>query len=286
MFEHRKNIALCSLTAVLCSVVFLSACGRAPASEAEPREPIREKQQVRVQSEELRVSPQEITASTKGVVKESEKGNKFQFLFFYEKGSDESDRMAKVINQAKDRWSDKAGFRSIDINDSKQRGVLSQYGIWRAPVTLVTALDGTIVVAGFPGVVGLGELEEALVSPKTIEIVGGLQQRKTIFLSVQDADTQYAEENTKAVNDVAEVLGKSVKIVEVDPKDEQEASLLKRLKVKPDTTNSVIMVIARGGVIVDRFERKVTNKELFASFKKVLAQSSGCGSGSGGCGGR
>lgn len=249
MHKHIISVALCSMVALL-------VCG----------------------------NPERASASSEEAVAQEKKEGKFQFLFFYEKGSDKSDRMGKVIKQAKDKWSHKASFRSIDINDSKERELIWKYGISRAPVTLVMAPNG-VVVGGFPGVVGLDKLKQAFVSPKTIQIVGGLQQKKTIFLSIQNADTAYAQENTKAVNNIAEVLGKAVKIIEINPRDEQEASLLKQLKVKPDTTDSVTIVLAQGGVIVDRFDRKVTNKELFASFKKVLAQKSGCGSGPAGASG-
>ncbi len=228
-------------------------------------------------------------ASSKEAIVQAEKENKFLFLFFYEGGSDESDRMRKTIGKAEKRWADKANFISIDINDSKEREIISQYRIWRVPVTLGMAPNG-VIITGFPGVVGLKDLEKVFVSPKMIEIIEGLQQRKVIFLCVQNENTKYGKENSKVVKNVAEVLGKSVKVVEVNPEDKKEETLLQQINVKPNITNSATIVISPAGAIGDRFEGKVTNKDLFASFKKVLAQKSGCGSGgasgggSGGCG--
>ncbi len=228
---------------------------------------------------------EDVNASSKEAIAQAMKKNKFLFLSFYEKGSDECDRTAKIIEEAKSKWQDKADFISIDINDSKEREIVRQYRIWRVPVTLVMAPNG-VIVTGFPGVVGLEELKEAFIPPKMIEIIGGLQERKVIFLSIQSENAKYAKENSKVVKDVADVLGKAVRVVEVNPKDEREEKLLKRINVNPNTTNAVTIIISQTGQIGDRFEGKVTKKELFASFKKVLAQKSGCGSGgaSGGCG--
>ena len=212
--------------------------------------------------------------------------NKSVFLFFYKKGEEKSERMTKIIKEAEDRWSEEADFIRIDVNEGKEKEIISQYGIRRTPMTLVMASNG-VIVAGFPKVVSLDDLEKAFVSPRTIEILGGLQQRKVIFLNVRDEDTQYAKENTKVLEEVAEVLGKSVKVVEVNPRDKSEEKLLKQIGVEPDITNSIVMVISQTGRMGDSFEGKVTNKQLFTAFKKVLAQKSGCGSGgSGGCGGR
>lgn len=229
---------------------------------------------------------EKVHASSQDAIAQAMKENKFLFLFFYEKGSDESDQMARIIEEAKSRWSDKTNMVSIDIHDSKEKEIVSQYRIWRAPATLVMAPNG-VIVAGFPGVVGVEDLKETFISPKMIEIVGILQQKKIIFLCVQNKNTKYVQENLQVVKDVADVLGKSVEVVIVNPKDKREEKLLRRLDVDPNITNSMVMLISQTGQVGDRFEGKVTNKELFASFKKVLAQRSGCGSGesSGGCGG-
>ena len=229
---------------------------------------------------------EEVNASSKGAIAQAMKEKKFLFLFFYEKGSGECDRMSRIIKEAKSKWKDKADFISIDINDSKEREIVGQYRIRHVPVTLVMAPNG-VIITGFPGVVGLEELKEAFIPPKMIEIIGGLQERKVIFLCIQNENTEYAKENSKVVKDVADILGKSVKVVEVNPEDKREETLLQRINVQPNITNSTTIVISQTGQIGDRFEGKVTKKELFASFKKVLAQKSGCGSGgaSGGCGG-
>lgn len=225
--------------------------------------------------------------SQKAIARASEE-NKFLFLFFYEKGSDECDRMADIIKQAENKWSNKANFINIDINDSKEREIVQEYAIWRTPVTLVMA-PNEVIVDGLPGVVDLDDLKGVFISPKMIEIIGALQQKKIIFLSVSNENTRHAKENSNVVKDVADVLGKSVEVVEVDPKDTKETKLLKQINVKPDINNSIVLLISQTGQIGERFEGKVTKKELFVSFKNVLAQKSGCGTGGGGgggCGGR
>ncbi len=220
--------------------------------------------------------------STKDIAR-AKKENKFLFLFFYEKGSDQCDRMSKILKEAKSKWSHKAKFINIDINDNKEKEIISKYGIWRAPVTLIMTPNG-IIITGFPGVVELEDLEKVFISPKMIEIMEGLQEKKVIFLLIQNKRTKYAKENLKTVNNVTEVLKKSIRVVKINPKDNKEKKLLSQINVNPNISNSTIVVISQSGRVGDRLEGKTSNRELFLSFKKILAQKSGCGSG--GCGGK
>ncbi len=224
-----------------------------------------------------------MNASSSEDIARAKKENKILFLFFYEKGSDQCDRMSKILKKAKSKWSHKAKFSSIDINDNKEKEIVLKYRIWRAPVTLVMTPRG-FIITGFSGVVELEDLEKAFVSPKMIEIIEGLQERKVIFLLIQNKSTKYANENLKTVNDVAEVLKKSIRVIKVNPKDNKEKKLLSQVNVNPNISKSTIVVISQSGSVGDRLEGKTTKKELFLSFKKILAQKSGCGSG-GGCGG-
>lgn len=224
-----------------------------------------------------------ITPAEKAIDK-AKRENKFLFLLFYEKGSDDSDRMLEVIKKAEKKWEDKANFFNVDINDKEEKDVLQRFGIYQAPVTLVMAPNG-VIIGGLPGVVGLEELGKAFVSPKMAQIVQALQQRKVTFLCIQNDETKYAKEVQKVVDEVAEVLGKSVKVVRVDPVDKKEEELLRQIRVEPNITEAITIVIAQTGLVGDRFVGKITNRELFAAFQKVLVSRSGCGgmgSGSGG----
>lgn len=226
------------------------------------------------------VEQEEISPARKAICRAGRE-NRFLFLFFYEKGSDKSDRMAKVIEEARGRFNDRVDVVKIDINDGREIDIIREYRIWQAPITLVMAPNG-IITAGSDESVTLEELEQALISPTTVKVIGALQQHRVIFLLVQNKDTAYSKENLKTVHDVADILRKSVRVIEVDPRDKEEESFLRQIEVKPHISHSITLVISPTGGIGDRFKGKVTNKDLFASFKKVIAQKSGCGSGCGG----
>lgn len=217
-------------------------------------------------------------------INQARKEGKYLFLFFYEEGSDDCEKMSKVIKKAKKRWAKKAKFFNININGKREKEIIAKYGAYQAPLIVVIAPNG-VVTRGFPGVVGLKELEEAFVSPKMTEILKALQNRKVIFLCVQNEDTKYAKEVLKTVNEVAEVLGDSVKVVKVDPLDSQEEELLKQIKVEPKVETTITMVISQSGTVGEKFTGKVSNLDLFKAFQKVVAQRSGCGGSGSGPGG-
>lgn len=212
---------------------------------------------------------------------QARQSHRFLMLFFYEEGSDKSKQMAEVVNQAERVFHDRGDVARVNINDSREAQLVRTYGIWRAPLLLVIAPNG-VVTRAFQEPAPVSELAKAFVSAKTVEIIGALQQRKVVFLLVQNDGFAAAAPNRQAAQDVAEVLSKSVAVHEVDPRDDAERDLLKQLKVAPDVTDAVTVAISPNGVIADRLAGQITSKDLFNSYKKVLAQKSGCGAGCGG----
>lgn len=229
----------------------------------------------------LKIAENEEISPARKAICQARREGKFQILFFYEEGSDKSDKMGEGIREAEKRFKDRATVTRININDGKEIELIREYRIWRAPTTLVMAPNG-VITGGYQTAREVDDLEKALVSPKTVEIIGALQQRKVIFLLIQNEGTTSWQENLKAATAVADVLRKSATVIGIDPKDKDEKDILKQLGIEPNTADSITMVISPSGGIADRFEGKITNKDLFTSFKKVLAQKSGCGSGCGG----
>lgn len=203
--------------------------------------------------------------------------DKYVFLYFDKKGSRDSKKMARVIEKAKKRWAARASFVNIDIDAPQEREIINRFRIRKVPLTLVIAPNGAIT-AGFPGVVDLEVLERGFVSPKMTEVLKAIQKEKTIFLCVLNSQTSYSEEVLKAANEATRMLGGIAELIEIDPKDKREELLLSQLRVSPDADTSTTFVIAPTGIIVDKFAGRITKRDLFDSFQKILAMKSGCGS--------
>lgn len=229
----------------------------------------------RIEKEILRSMGQTMTPVER-VIAESAIENKYLFLYFYKRGSRDSKKMSRVIEKAKKKWSAKANFVNIDVNDKTEKNIIDLYRVKKVSLTLVIAPNGAIT-SGFSGVVDLESLEKSFISPKMAEIIKAIQERKTIFLCLLNEKTKYSKEVLKTAQAAKDMLRGIAELVQVDPSDKQEKYLLSQLRVEPDIDSATTVVIAPTGIVADKFTGKITKRDLFNSFQKILAREQGCG---------
>jgi thiol-disulfide isomerase/thioredoxin len=210
--------------------------------------------------------------------------NRHAILLFYEEGSQACDKAKAVLKKGSHVWGDRVKISQVDINKKENKKVRQEFRIFSAPTILVIAPNG-VVVREFRESITIESVEGAFASPAMAQILRGLQDRRVIFLPVAAADWKNASSVKKTVSSVGEVLRTSVRIVDVDPTNEEEKPLLKTLKVDKDENQSLTYVVSQSGKMGSRFRGPVSRKDLFMAFQKVLTTRSGCGGSGGGAGG-
>lgn len=228
-------------------------------------------------------NPGHVKQSAEMAIERAGKENKYLFLVFYKKGDQKSKEMQQVVAQAQKELSGKANFVHIDVADQNEQATIRKYGIDRSPIpiTLVMAPNGAIVT-GFPEKVNEDQLRNAFVSPKMAEIVKVMQDRKLVYLYIANRSMKYYRKNLALLQETARVdLQGQAKVVEVNPEDKKEGSLLKQCRVETPVKEPSLFIL-NGGRIVGQLAGEFVKQVLLA---RTI---SGCGVGSGGscCPGR
>lgn len=224
-------------------------------------------------------------------IAQAKKENKYLVIYFYEgkkssnkianiigffKGENSSDKITKIMEKAKKEWSKKANFIKIEVRDSKEREVVRKCGVTQVPFTAVIAPNGAIT-ARFPGIADLEILQKGFVSPKLAQLLKAVQAGNIVFLCLTNKNTKYGSEVLKTAKQAVSRLSGIVELIKINPEDKREISLLKQIKVLPDLNIATTLVIAPTGIIVEKFTGRMTQRDLFNSFQKILAMDSGCG---------
>lgn len=203
--------------------------------------------------------------------------NKYVFLFFYKKGDEKSNEMRQVITHARKELSAKANFVNIDVADENEQELIRKYGIDRAPIpiTLVMAPNGAIV-GGFPNEVSEDKLRNAFVSPKMAEIVKAIQDRKIVYLYIGKQNMKHYTENLNVIKEAAAVdLRGFAKVIEVDPEDKREASLLKQCRIETPVKETNLLIL-NGGRIVGTLKGEIVKQQLVTRTIKGCSGGSCC----------
>ncbi len=208
-------------------------------------------------------------------IAQAKQENKYLAVYFYE-GRRSHRKITSIIAKARKKWYEKVNFIEIEVRDPKEREVVKKCGVTRVPFTTVIAPNGAIT-ARFPGIAGLEILEKGFVSPKMAELLKAVQAENVVFLCLLNKNTKYGDQVLAIAKEAADKLGGIAELIEVNPKDKREMSLLKQIKASPDMDIAATLVIAPTGIIVENFIGKITQRDLFNSFQKILAMDSGCG---------
>jgi hypothetical protein len=210
--------------------------------------------------------------------------DRYAILFFSQKGSQACEEIRHVLGEGKRLWGDEVIISEVDIDKKENNDIREEFRIYSAPRVLVFAPNG-VIVSEFKENITTDRLEGAFVTPATAQILRGLQDKRVIFLTVQDSGWKNATSVRKTVSGVGEILRNSVRVFNVDPGDAGEEPLLRTLKVDKGKNQSITYVISQSGQIGSRFEGPVSRKDLFMAFQKVLTARSGCGGSGSGPGG-
>ncbi len=201
---------------------------------------------------------------------------KYLFVFFFKTEDERTQEMRKVFDAAKQKLADKAEFIMIDTTDPLEKEMVDQFKVSRAPMPFVfsVAPNGAIIQS-FPLKFSEQQLADAFGSPSMEKCLKALQSRKYVMLCIQNEETHFNDEAMQGVRDFKadRQYTRSTEIVKMDPRDANEADLLARFGIDPDSPDAVTVLLAPPRRTVGTF-KGATDKDRFVA---AIAQSkSGC----------
>ena len=213
---------------------------------------------------------------------EAAANGKYLFIFFWKQNDKQSQAMHKVFQSAMGKWADSAESVSIPIIDRKEKPVVDQFDISRAPMPLVLALaPNGAITKGFPVKFDEKQLQQAFVSPGTAQCLKAIQDDKLVLLCVQNEQTKFSQAAMSGARSFKADprYAKASEIVTVDPADPAEATFLQDLKVDPKTTQAVTVLLAPPGQPVATFAGAVSKEQIIAKVKAGPCADGKCGPG-------
>jgi len=180
------------------------------------------------------------------------------------------------------RLADRAASVEIDAGDPAEQSVVNRFGVARSPMPLILALaPNGAVTRSFLRTIDEPQMLKAFVSPGMERCVKALQDRKLLFVCVQNDETQHNEEAMQGVGEFAAdpQYAPRTEIVVLDPADPTESEFLQQLKVDLATTEAVTVFLAPPGSRVGTYLGATRKDVLLAAAKKAAAScdpKSGC----------
>lgn len=205
------------------------------------------------------------------------------FLFLYKTEDRQTKSMRKVFEAAMADLADKAESVVVHVGDRSEKAVVDKLKVARAPMPLVLVLaPNGARVGAFVREFDADRLAGAFASPCMAKCLKALQERRLVFLCVQNDKT---EQNGAAMRGVRDFqsdkrFSQATEIVTLDPGDRAEKSFLSKLRVDPKTAQAVTVFLAPPGSVLAKYEGATNKNAMVATLMSAM---SSCGSGSG-CG--
>lgn len=219
-----------------------------------------------------------------GAMQQAASANRYLFAFFYEK-EDEATRAArKTFDEGVKKVTPAAESVAVDRSAAGEAEVVAKFGLDRAPMPLVLAIapNGAVTGGIKGGDLSEGRLQDAVASPGLQRCLKGLQDRKLVFVCLQNGQTTGNEAAMKGVNEFKAdaQLGQNTEIVKVDPSDAKEAKLLAQLKADPKAQTASTAMLAPPGMMVTKVDGPTSKADLQGALNRAMAS---CVPGSGCC---
>jgi hypothetical protein len=217
-------------------------------------------------------------------MRQAASAKEYLFAFFYEK-DDEVTRAARMtLDAALQKMTPVPQSIAVDRTAAGEKEIVEKFGVGQAPMPLMLAIapNGAVTSGLRAGDLTEQRLRDAVASPAMQQCLKALQERKLVFVCVQNGQTKSNEAAMKGVNEFKAdpQFAESTEIVKVDPTDAKEAKLLAQLKADPKSKTANTALLAPPGMVVTSLEGATSKAGLEAALKKAAAS---CAPGSGCC---
>jgi FlaG/FlaF family flagellin (archaellin) len=216
-------------------------------------------------------------------VRRAVEAKKHLFVFVHDKNDDRTGEIRKTFDAAVGKMAETVRQATVNRDSSSESAFVEKYGLKSAPmpVVLVFAPNGAIVAGILGERLNEQQLLDALASPAKQMCMKALQERKVVFLCVQNGTTKSNDTATRGVEGFkADArFAEMTEIVKIDPADAAEKKFLGQLQIDPKADQATTVFLAPPGVIVGKFSGATDKDKLVVALQ---AASSGC-SGKSGC---
>jgi hypothetical protein len=205
--------------------------------------------------------------------------NKYLFILFFDK----DDHLLKAMeDELKDFLSispEETFIYKASTKNNKDAEIVTKYGINRTPlpVLLIFAPNGAIT-GGFPQTVSHQQLTKCFVPELTMKILKNLQDRRIVLVLLQNNNTKYNRESTKAANDfsIDPKFSGLVEIIKKNPDDSKIKDFLVQCKIDKGITEATTVLIVPPGVIGGVYTGKINKETLLTGLSSCKPGSSCC----------
>jgi len=229
-------------------------------------------------------SPTAGESIAQAAMKKAADEKKSLFLFVSEGDNEEIAAAKRTVEAAAGKLGDKAELAFIKRDSAAEKDTIEKFQLNRAPMPIVLALapNGAITGAYFGEKLKDPQLQESIAGESEQQCMKALQDRKLVFVCVQNATTKSNDVAMQGVNDFkADTrFAQFTEIVKIDPAAPAEQSFLTKLKIDSKTTEAITAFLAPPGALVVKVNGATTKNALVS----VLTAASSGGCGAGGCG--
>ncbi len=210
--------------------------------------------------------------------------NQYLFAFFYEKDDDATRSARQAFDTASKKVTPAPQVIAVNRTVADEKEIVDKFGIDRAPMPMVLAIaPNGAVTGGIKGAdVNETRLQDAVASSGMQQCLKALQERKLLFVCLQNSKTKANDAALKGVNEFKAdpQFAEATQIVKVDPADPKESKLLAQLKADPKSKTASTAFLAPPGMVVSKLDGATTKADWDAALKKAMAS---CAPGSGCC---
>jgi hypothetical protein len=231
------------------------------------------------------VAPQRPEGAGLGMpaIEKARQNKKYLFALFWKEKDEQAAALKSVFERAVAKVADRADSVVVDVTEPAEGPIVDKFELDRAPMPLVLVLaPNGAITGGFPKKFEEKDLLDAFATPCCERCMKALQDKKLVFVCVQNEATTSNAAAMQGVRDFqADPQYREVtEVVTLNPADKAEAPFLADLKISSKTADAVTALLAPPGAVVAQFKGQTTKKDLVASLQK---SSSGCCPG-GSCG--
>lgn len=215
-------------------------------------------------------------------IEQASRENKHLFIFFYKDQNERTLRSQKIFDQTMQKMRDQANFVKVKVNDSSEKQIVDKFNLQRSPMPFVLVLSPNgAVTGGFASNFFEKQLLDAFASPGMAACLKGLQDRKLVFLCLQNVETT---NNDAAMQGVREFKADSrfssaTEVIMIDPSNIEEQKFLKELAIDLNSSQATTVFISPPAEAIGQYKGMTSKEQFVSDLQKAV---SGC-CGPGGC---
>ncbi len=200
---------------------------------------------------------------------QASEADKYLFAMIWDVENEQTAAMRQVVSAAAEA-SEQADSVFVQVTDPAEREFVRKFRLTHAsmPLILVIAPNGA-VTGGLSYPCEAQDLLDAFTSPAMAATLLPLQKGKVVLLCVQNDSTDLNDQALQGVHDFAHdpSFADLAEVVMVDPRDSAEASFLSDLRIDPQTSVALTVLLVPPASVAAVFEGETTRDLLLSTLR-------------------